>query len=128
MNRRPYTRKVPPTWWLRRQRYFAYMIRELTSLFLAIYCGVLVIGLISLAGGKGAWEQFLAILSSRPAVLIQLVCLLFAVYHSTTWYSLTPKAMPLVIRGEPVSAKTIVAMHYVAWFAVSLVVLIATGI
>ena len=54
MNRRPYTRKVPPTWWLRRQRYFAYMIRELTSLFLAIYSAVLVIGLAAAAAACGA--------------------------------------------------------------------------
>lgn len=128
MSRRPYTREVPRSWWLRRRRYFAYMVRELTSLFLAVYSVLLVAGLASLAWGKGSWEGFLAVLSSRPAVVIQLVCLLFAVYHSTTWFSLTPKAMPLAVRGQPVSAKTIVGLHYAAWLAVSLVVLIAMGI
>jgi fumarate reductase subunit C len=104
------------------------MVRELTSLFLAIYSVLFVMGLVSLTQGREAWERFLAILSSRPAVLLQLLCLLFAVYHSTTWFSLTPKAMPLVVRGQPVSDNTIVGVHYAVWLSVSLAVLIAAGI
>ena len=68
-----------------------------------------------------------AALSSPPGVLFQLVCLAFAAYHSVTWFALTPKAMPLVVRGEPVPAKAIVGMHYGAWALVSLIVLIAAG-
>jgi succinate dehydrogenase subunit C len=128
MSRRPYLRKVRRTWWLRRRRYFAYMVREMTSLFIGIYSAVLVMGLISLAQGQSAWEHFIAILSSRPGVLLQLVCLVFATYHSVTWFAVTPKAMSLMVRGQPVSAKTIIRMHYAAWIAVSLVVLIAAGV
>jgi fumarate reductase subunit C len=51
-----------------------------------------------------------------------------AAYHSITWFAVTPKAMPLVVRGEPVPAKAIVGMHYGAWALVSLIVLIAAGI
>jgi fumarate reductase subunit C len=57
-----------------------------------------------------------------------LVCLVFATYHSVTWFAVTPKALPLMVRGQPVSAKTIIRMHYAAWIAVSLVVLIAAGV
>jgi succinate dehydrogenase subunit C len=128
MSRRPYSRRVPRSWWLRRRRYFAYMVRELTSLFIGIYSAVLVMGLASLAQGQSAWDGFLMTLSSTAGVLLQLVCLLFATYHSVTWFALTPKAMPVMVRGQPVSAKTIVRIHYAAWLAVSLVVLMAAGI
>jgi len=104
------------------------MVRELTSLFIGIYSGVLVMGLVSLAQGQSAWDSFLMTLSSTPGVLVQLVCLLFATYHSVTWFALTPKAMAVMVRGQPVSAKTIIRIHYAAWAAVSLIVLIAAGV
>ena len=128
MSRRPYTRKVPRSWWLRRRRYVAYMVREMTSLFIGIYSAVMAMGLVSLAQGQSAWDGYLTILSSQPGVLLQLVCLLFAIYHSVTWFALTPKAMPLMVRGRPVSATTIVHFHHAAWLAVSLAVLIAAGV
>jgi fumarate reductase subunit C len=128
MSRRPYVRAVSRTWWLRQPRYVVYMIRELTSLFIGLYCAWLVIGLIRLAQGRSAWEAFLAASSSPPAVLFQLLCLAFAAYHSITWFAVTPKAMPLRLKGEPVSGSIIVGGHFAAWALVSLVVLIAAGI
>ena len=85
MSRRPYVREVRRTWWLGQRRYIRYMIRELTSLFIGLYCAFLAIGLVRLAQGPAAWESFLAAASSPPAVLLQLVCLAFAAYHSITW-------------------------------------------
>jgi fumarate reductase subunit C len=128
MSRRPYIRTVKRSWWLGRCRYVVYMVRELTSLFVGLYCALLVIGLWRMAEGRAAWDGFLAALSSPLGMLFQLICLAFATYHSVTWFALTPKAMPLAVRGEPVSAKAIVGMHYGAWAVVSLIVLIAAGI
>jgi fumarate reductase subunit C len=128
MSRRPYVRKVERSWWLGHRRYIAYMVRELTSLFIGLYCAVLVVGLFRLVQGRAAWESFIATLSSPTGVLFQLVCLAFAAYHSVTWFALTPKAMPLVVRGEPIPAQAIVGAHYAVWAVVSLVVLIAAGI
>jgi fumarate reductase subunit C len=128
MSRRPYVREVKRAWWLGQRRYVVYMIRELTSLFVGLYCAWLVIGLVRLAQGPAAWEGFLAATSSPPAVLLQLVCLVFAAWHSISWFAVTPKAMPLTLKGEPVSGKAIVGAHYAAWAVVSLVVLIAAGI
>jgi len=128
MSRRPYIRKLERNWWLGQRRYVVYMVRELTSLFIGLYCVLLVVGLFRLAQGRAAWDGFLAALSSPPGVLLQLVCLAFATYHSLTWFALTPKAMPLMVRGEPVPAMAIVGMHYGAWAVVSLIVLMAAGI
>ena len=128
MSRRPYIRRVKRTWWLGHRRYVVYMVRELTSLFVGIYCAVLTLGLVRLAQGATAWSSFLDALSTPAGVLLQLVCLAFALFHSVTWFALTPKAMALTVRGAPVPAKTIVGLHYGAWAAVSLIVLIAAGI
>ncbi len=128
MSRRPYARKVERFWWLGHRRYVVYMVRELTSLFVGLYCAMLVVGLFRLAQGRAAWDGFMAALSSPPGVLFQLICLTFAAYHSVTWFALTPKATPLVLRGEPVPDKAIVGAHYAAWVVVSLIVLVAAGI
>ena len=125
MSRRPYIRKVKRGWWLGQRRYVVYMVRELTCLFVGLYCALLVVGLFRLAQGAAAWDGFLAAISSPLGVLVQLTCLAFAAYHSITWFALTPKAMPLVVRGERVADRTIVGLHYAAWALVSLVVLVA---
>jgi len=128
MSRRPYVREVRRRWWLGQRRYVVYMARELTSLFVGFYCALLVLGLWRLAQGAAAWEAFLAALSSPLGVAFQVVCLAFAAFHSVTWFALTPKAMPLMLRGELVPAKTIVGLHYGAWAVVSLIVLFAAGV
>jgi fumarate reductase subunit C len=128
MSRRPYVRKAERNWWLQHPRYVAYMIRELTSLFVGLYCALLAIGLVRLAQGQTAWDGFVAAFSSPPGVVFQWLCLVFAVDHSVTWFALTPKAMPLMLKGEPVPGKLIVGAHYVAWAAVSAVVLMAAGV
>ena len=127
MSRRPYVRKAERSWWLHHPRYVAYMVRELTSLFVGLYCLFLVVGLIRLAQGQAAWDGFVAAFSGPLGVSFQLVCLAFAIYHSVTWFALTPKAMPLMIKDEPVPDMAIVGAHYVAWAVVSVVVLIAAG-
>ena len=128
MSRRPYLRKVERTWWLGHRRYVVYMMRELTSLFVALYSVLLAVGLVRLAQGQAAWDGFLAAISSPWAVLFQLLCLAFAAFHSVSWFAVTPKAMPLMIKGEAVPPRAIVAAHYVLWAALSLLVLVAVGV
>jgi fumarate reductase subunit C len=128
MSRRPYIRKVKRSWWLGQRRYVVYMVRELTSLFVGLYCALLVVGLFRLGQGAAEWDGFSAATSSPPGVLFQLICLAFAAYHSITWFALTPKAMPLVVRGERVPDRAIVGLNYGAWALVSLVVLVAAEI
>ena len=127
MSRRPYVRKVERSWWLRQPRYVLYMIRELTSLFVGLYSALLVVGLVRLSQGEVAWDGFVTAVSSPLGVAFQLLCFVFAVYHSVTWFALTPKAMPLMIKDEPVPGIVIVGAHYIAWAAVSVVVLIGAG-
>jgi fumarate reductase subunit C len=80
-----------------------------------------------LAQGHSAWDGFVANLSSPLGISFQSICLVFAIYHSVTWFALTPKAMPLMVKDEPVPGIVIVGVHYVAWAAVSAAVLIGAG-
>jgi fumarate reductase subunit C len=55
------------------------------------------------------------------------LALLFAVYHSVTWFNLAPKAMPVQLGEKTVAPGVIAGAHYVVWIVLSIVVLAAAG-
>ncbi len=117
--RKPYTPKMPATWWLRRRAYFLFIVREVTSVFVAIYCVILLVGLCRLKEGGDAFESFLVSLRSPFSIGFHVVALLFAGYHSITWFNLTPKAMVIRIGEEKVPPLLIAGSNYVAWLVLS---------
>jgi fumarate reductase subunit C len=128
MTRRPYHRPLPSDWWRREPRLFRYIVREGTSVFVGLYAAILMDGMIRLAQGRAAWEGYLAALSSPLGVTVQLVCLGFALFHTVTWFGVTPKAMPpILVKGERIPDRLIVRGHFALWAAVSLLVLLILG-
>jgi fumarate reductase subunit C len=111
MSRRPYLRPVPASEWVfRHPRYVRYMLREFSCLFIGGWTVLMVWGLKALSEGPAAWTAFLAVLRSPAGVTFQLLTLAFALYHSVTWFNLTPKALPVPF---------IAAAHYAVWVLLS---------
>nr|MBS0022079.1 fumarate reductase subunit C [Gammaproteobacteria bacterium] len=129
MSRKPYVREVPKTtWYFRQGRYMRYMGREVTCIFVGAYALFLLVAIKRLSEGRAAYEAFLEGLSSPAGILFQVVTLIFVLYHATSWFNLTPKAMP-VQRGEQfLPGGVIVGAHYAGWVVVSLVVLFLAGV
>ncbi|MGC1951173.1 MAG: fumarate reductase subunit C [Gammaproteobacteria bacterium] len=129
MSRKPYVREVPKTtWYFRQGRYMRYMGREVTCIFVGAYALFLLVAIKRLSEGRAAYEAFLEGLSSPAGILFQVVTLIFVLYHATSWFNLTPKAMPIQ-RGEQfLPGGVIVGAHYAGWVVVSLVVLILAGV
>ena len=124
MSRKPYVREVSKTrWFLGHARYKRYMAREVTCIFLFGYTFLLIFALGVLANGPVAFQEFLNALRSPLGVLFNLAVLVMAVYHSITWFSVTPQAMPIQRGEEFVAGNLIVNAHYGAWAVVSLIVL-----
>ena len=130
MPRKPYVREVPRfSWWLKKQAYKGYMMREATCIAIALYCGLLVVGIIRLAEGEAAYTAYLEAMRSPPGLAVQIVIGLFALYHTVTWFKLAPKGIPpLRIGSERVTPQAIVAAHYVGWVGVSAAVLLFVGL
>jgi fumarate reductase subunit C len=128
MSRNAYLRTIPRThWFLRQARYVRYMAREVSCVFIGAYAVVLIVGLARLSQGQLAYEAYLRALASPLSILFHVVALAFALYHTTSWFRLAPRAMPIQ-RGEAfVPDNWIVALHYGAWIAITLGVLIAAG-
>lgn len=128
MSRRPYIRKVPKSWWLKRGRYTSYMVRELTCVLIAAYTVLVLVGLFRLSEGPAAYGAFLAALQSPLGIAFHAVALVFALIHTVTWFGLAPKAMPLRLGEQAVPAGAIVLAHYAVWIVVSAGVFIVTGV
>ncbi|HEX9596271.1 MAG TPA: hypothetical protein VF982_05275 [Anaerolineales bacterium] len=118
---KPYIRPMPVTWWLKRKPYLVFMLRELSSVFVAIYVVWFLLLLRKLSEGPEAYAAFLEGLRSPLAILYHFVALGFALLHTITWFNLTPQAMPIRRGEERVPASMIILPNYIAWFVVSAV-------
>ena len=128
MSRKPYVREVSRSWWwLNRRNYVSYMMREVTCVSIGAYSAVLVFGLLRLSQGQVAYEGFLEAIWSPLGIAFHLLAFAFAIYHTTSWFNVTPKAMPLKLGDQRVPGRTIVGAHYAGWAVVSLAVLVVAG-
>jgi fumarate reductase subunit C len=117
-----YRRRVPVWWWTRKRTYFIFVMRELSSVFIAWFV-VYLLRLISAVGdGPKAYADFLDWASSAWVVVLNVVALAFVVLHAITWFSLTPQAMAVRLRGRPVPASVIIASQYAGLAVASAVV------
>jgi fumarate reductase subunit C len=104
------------------------MSREITCIFVAAYCVLLVVGLQRLSSGPAAWEAFLLSLKSADSIVFHLLALAASVYHAATWFGATHKAMPIQIGEDFVQPHVISGAHYVVWVVLSLVILFLAGV
>ena len=127
MSRNPYVRAITAEWIFRHPRYLRYMAREFSCLFIGGWTLLMVWGLKALSEGPAAWAVFLEALRTPESVVFHVLALGFAVYHSITWFNLTPKALPLQRGEEFVADAAISGAHFAAWAALSLAVLYLAG-
>jgi len=127
VSRKPFVREMTSEWIFRHPRYLRYMVREFSCLFIGAYTLLMVWGLKQLADGPQAWTGFLEALRSPASIVFHVLALGFALYHSVTWFNLTPKALPVQLGEEFVAGGVIAGAHYAAWALVSLAILLAAG-
>jgi len=125
-----YIRKVPNTWWLKRKPYTLFILRELTCVAVAGYCAFLLYLMYALGQGPEAYSAAIGLISSPTSFALHVVGLLFVLYHTVTWFNLTPRVIVIHIGEEKVPAVLVAGAHYASWLAVSGIVawlLLATG-
>ena len=114
-----YRRRVSVWWWLQKRSYTGFVLRELTSVFVAFFALVCLWQLRALAQGPDAYAQFLARLKTPLFLTLDTVAFLFVLFHAITWFNLTPKAMVVRVGGKRVPDWVIVGSNYAAWLVVS---------
>ena len=128
MSRRPYIREPSKTrWWLEQPRFIRYMMREISAVFIGIYVIVLIVGLFQLSRGEAAYDEFLASAEGSAGLTFAVFAMLFAIYHTYTWFQVTPKAMPLTLGGKRVAGAFIIATHWFGFVLVSTALWLLAG-
>jgi len=127
MKTKEYIRPMPWNWWLHNYHLTLFMIRELTSVFVAGYAVFLMVMLYRYGQSAERFHEFYLTLQSPWSVVLHLIVLAFVVFHSLTWFNLTPKVVILWRGEEKVSPALIIAAHYGLWLVVSLVILLTAA-
>jgi fumarate reductase subunit C len=121
---------MPADWWMSgryrspssqgRNAYLLFMLREFTSIVLAIFLVFYLVQIARLGAGQAAYDAFLDSLRSPGMLFLHLLALVAAVYHTITWLQLA--GIVMVLRGVP--PRALVLGGYVAWAVASLVVFV----
>jgi fumarate reductase subunit C len=118
----PFHRPPQFNWWVGKRAYTLFVVRELTSVFIAAYAVLLLLLIRNLVAGREAYDAHLRWLTTPGLILFHLVALAAALYHSITWFALSPKAMVVRLGGRRVPPRAVVGANYAAWIAASVVV------
>jgi fumarate reductase subunit C len=116
---RYYRRRMPVFWWTRRRSYVKFMLREMSSLFVALFVVELLFLVGAVANGAAAYQRFLDVTANPAMILINLITLAFVLLHAVTFANLTPRAMVVRLRGRTVPSRVILAGVYFGWLVVT---------
>src|SRR5579863_10237511 len=108
----PYPRQHSNTWFVKRWPYRLFMLRELSSVFLAAYVVVLLVLVSNVHDGRHAYVEMQQTLKSPGLLAFTSVVLIFALLHTVTWFQAVPKALPLRRGEKKVSPVLLIGMHY----------------
>jgi fumarate reductase subunit C len=111
--------RVSTYWWLERWSYLVFILRELSSVFIAWFVAFLLMLIYAVSQGDEPYKQFLAWAARPGVVLLNVVALFFVAFHALTWFNLAPKALVVRLRGKRVPAVWIAASNYAAWAVAS---------
>jgi fumarate reductase subunit C len=124
---RAYRPRVSVFWWAHKRSYLLFVMRELSSVFVAWFVVVTLLFAWSVARGEEQYQRFLDIAANPLIVAVNVVALAFLVLHTVTWFNLTPQAMPLRLPkrmpgdlgGRRVPSAAIVAAQWAGFVVVS---------
>lgn len=126
-----YRPRLQWAWWTRNQHYTIYMLRELSSVFIALWSVRFLAQLNRLRrGDAAAYERSVEAQRNPGWIVFDVVTLLFALLHAVTWFQLTGVVMSGMARkvrlgSFRLSGREIAAGSFASWAAASLGVLVA---
>jgi fumarate reductase subunit C len=120
---RLYRPRVSTWWWTRKRSYFIFVMRELSSIFIAWFVVYLLLLVYAVGQGEAAYQRFLDWAATPWVTALNVVALVFVLLHTVTWFALTPQAMAVRVAGQKVPALHIIAGQYTGLVVISVFVL-----
>jgi succinate dehydrogenase subunit C len=99
-----YRQPISRLWWTKKRTYFLFVMRELSSVFVAWFAVFLIVMVFAIGRGEASYQRFLDFAASPIVVMVNIVALAFAVLHTVTWFVLTSQAMVVRVGGRLVPA------------------------
>ncbi|MDD5434366.1 MAG: hypothetical protein PH343_02940 [Nitrospira sp.] len=112
-----YRRPMPNTWWLKKGSYTLFMLRELSSVFVAIYAIFLLIRLCALSQGTEVYNRKTAIFNSGWMIALHGVMWVFIMYNMVTWFKISGR----IFGKKPLSPGLVTIANYIVWVVISVV-------
>jgi fumarate reductase subunit C len=111
--------RVSTYWWLKRRTYLAFILREVSSVFVAWSVLFLLLLVRGVSQGREGYEQFLEWARRPWVVALNVVALFFVTYHAYTWFNLAPQAMVVHLGERRVPGRWIALSNYALWVLVT---------
>jgi len=105
-------------WWARHRHYVLYMVREFTPIPFGIWLLWFLVEISRLKDGPNGFYAHM----STGFVIFSAVCLLFALWHSVTFLSLSGLIVRLPLGDRIISGRPITVLFFGVWLAASVVV------
>ncbi len=106
-------------WWLGEWHYLKFILRELSSVFVAVFVIETLLLISALRNGPEAYAHFQQCMRNPLVIVLNVISFFFIVFHTITWFNLAPSAMPVRLGGKRLPAVLVAAPSYVAWLVVS---------
>ena len=116
---RLYRPRVSTWWWTKKRTYFLFVMRELSSIFIAWFVLYLLLLVNAVGRGEAAYQRFLDWAAAPWVVALNVVALVFVLLHTVTWFNLTPQAMSVRVMDRTVPSFHIIARQYTGLVVVS---------
>lgn len=125
---RLYRQPVPRFWWLRRRSYLLFVLRELSSLFVAWFVAYLLVLVYTVGDGESSYQRFLDWSANPFVIALNVVALGFVLLHAVTFFQAAPQTtvvrlrgrmVPAAQRGRRVPATLLAAPIFAGWVVVS---------
>lgn len=117
-----YRSRVSTWWWLARWAYLKFILREISSVFVAWIVVVTLLQMRAMARGSAAYADFQNWLRNPLVLMLNAISFFFVLFHAVTWFNLAPKAMVVRMRGQRVPGAAIAGSNYAAWVVISAVI------
>ena len=109
-----YKPRISRLWWLRRRTYLVFVLRELSSVFVAWFVVFLLLLVNAVSQGEREYQRFLDLAANPWMLALNVITLFFVVFHTVTWFSAAPQAIVVNLRGRRVPARVVLLLHYAA--------------
>ncbi|MEE2708051.1 MAG: fumarate reductase subunit C [Gemmatimonadota bacterium] len=114
-----YRHHIPIFWWVHKWVHIRFILREITSVFVAFYALVLLFHFRAITQGPEAYANFLTWLGTPGAIVLHGVAFVFLIFHSVTWFNLAPKAMVFHVGSTRIPDMVIIISNYAGWVVFS---------